>query len=334
MIENSFLFLLIILCIMLEGFFACTEMAIVSSNKLKIRYLATKGNFYALRLKRILKTPQVFLATTLVGVNLSVITSSAVATMLVSKIVPGEFASLTTTLILLPFIMFFGELIPMTIARSYATRISLLFIIPLYIMHYILYPLVKFFSFTADKIVHILKLRYNDKNPFPTREELLYILEYEAGKNILQKSDTEVIKKIFEFNKIVAGQIMLPIQKAICAESMQPCTDIVGIMQKSGFSRIPVYENEISNIIGIIRPPELLNADLSKPVKKYIIKPFCVSADTPLINILWKLQMNGRQMVIVHNRQKKAVGIVTLEDIMEKVVGSITDEYDKKKNPS
>ncbi len=332
MIDNIFFIILIIICLFLEGFFSGTEMALVSSNKLKIRYLASKGNINAMRLKKILKSPQNFLATTLVGVNLSVITSSAVATMLVSKIFPGESVSLITTVILLPFIIFFGELVPMTIGRTYATRLSLLLITPLLIMQYLLYPLVKFFSFMSEKIVRILRLPLTNKNPFPTREELIYIIEHETGKDLLHKSETETIKKVFNFHKIIAQQIMLPIDKSIYTESSSLCSDVIEIMHKSGFSRIPVYEDELSNVIGIIRSTELLYAELSKPVKKYMVKPFRIPENTPIINILWEMQMNSRQMAIVVNKNKKAVGILTLEDIMEKVVGSITDEYDKKKN--
>jgi CBS domain containing-hemolysin-like protein len=319
---------MIVICLLLEGFFAGTEMAVISSNKLKIRFLAKKGNHSAQQVKKFLAKPQLFLATTLVGANLAVITSSSIASRMMSLLVPSELVQIVTTCIMLPLILFFGELIPMSIGRLHATRLSITTVSPLRIAYYILFPLVKLFSVLSEKILTVCGVSLTKKNPFLTRDELLYILEHEAEREILSKYDAGIIKKIFHFQNVVVENVMVPIDKVVMISSETSCTEVVKLMQESGFSRIPVYDVSRTNLTGIIRTSELLNADLNKPVKRYVIKPLYVNHLTPVIRVLWDLQMNGRQMVVVQDSHKKTVGILTMEDIMEKVVGSIIDEYD------
>lgn len=321
---------IIVLCLMLEGFFAGTEMSVISSNKLKIRFLASKGNHAAMRVKKFLAKPQLFLATTLVGANLAIISSSAVASRMMSLIVPTEFVQIATTCLMLPLVLFFGEIVPMSIGRLHATKLSLVMVLPLRVAYFLLFPLVKFFSWLAERIITLFGINLTRKNPFLTRDELLYILEHEAEREVLSKYDSGIIKKIFHFQNVVVENVMVPLERVVKVEAQTNCREVVKLMQESGFSRIPLFEDTPHNITGIIRPAELLNADLDKPAKRYAIKPFRVRQYTPIIRVLWDLQMNGRQMVLVEDVHKKIVGILTMEDIMEKVVGNITDEYDIK----
>ncbi len=320
--------LMIAVCLLFEGFFSGIEMAVISSNKLKIRFLANKGNDAAKRVKKFLAKPQLFLATTLVGVNLAIIISSAIASRMMSMLVPDEFVQIATTALMLPLILFFGEIIPMTTGRLHATRLSLVGVRLLQLAYYCLFPLVKLFSWLSEKIIALCGINLSKKNPFLTRDELLYILEHEAERKILSQYDSGIIKKIFHFQNVVVENVMVPLDKVVMVEASVSCKEVMKLMQKSGFSRMPVYDQSTTNLVGVIRPAELLNADLNKPVKKYIIKPFHVKEYTPIVRVLWDLQMNGRQMVIVEDTHRKSVGILTLEDIMEKVVGNIIDEYD------
>lgn len=319
---------IILVCLMTEGFFAGTEMAVISSNKFKLRYLANKGHKGAQKINRLMKKPQLFLATTLVGVNLSIIISSAVATHALSHFLPEKLVNITATAVMLPLILFFGEIVPMTLGRTYSTKLSLILITPLYMAHYLLYPLVRTFSWISEKIVMLLNVDIKKKDFYVTREELVHILEEETKDKIEHDHEDGIIKKIFHFQNILVEQIMVPLKDAVSVEGNICCETVINIMQRSGFSRIPVYEKNLHNIIGIVRPSELILAQLEKPVKEYLSKPYRVYQKTPLIVILWELQLNGIQMVIVEDLKGNALGLVTLEDIMEKVVGSIKDEYD------
>lgn len=319
---------IIVACLLIEGFFAGTEMSIISGNKLKYRYLARKGHRGAIKLQNLLKKPQLLLATTLVGVNLAIIISSAVASRMLSQWVPEHLVNIATTALMLPIILFFGEVVPMTISRTYATKISLVLIHPLLVAHYLLYPIIVSFSWISERITNMLRLNPTNKSPFITREELIFVLEDEIKRGGISKHDQGIVKKIFTFQELLVDQIMVPLEKVVAVEAQTPCKTVLAIMRDSGFSRLPVYEKEPSNIIGIVRPARLLRADLDFPISQYMFKLYAVRQLTPVRDILWNLQMNGRQMVVIQNKQRQAIGIVTLEDIMERVVGSIMDEYD------
>ena len=320
--------LVIIISLLLKSFFAGAEMALISSNKLKLRFLASRGNKAAQKVMSILSKPQIFLSTALIGNNLSLIIVSAFVSRLIASILPGQWVHIATSSLMLPVVLFFTEIIPMSIGRLNATRLSLRVIRLLYFSYYVLFPLVKFFSFLSEKIVTGFRLTIKEKQPFPTREEMQCILESETQDQFILEEETGMIKKVLQFHKILVDDVMIPMDKVVSANATETCANVIQTMQQSGFSRIPVYDGSIANVIGVIIPRELLNAAMSQPVKRYLKKPYSVPLKTPIITVLWDLQMNARQTVIVRDEAAQALGILTLEDIMEKVVGSITDEYD------
>ncbi len=324
--EHVGLFLLVIIfCLVLEGFFAGAETAIMSVKKLKIKYLAETGNKRAKKLRDLLDNPKIFLSTVLIGVNIAVIIGSAFASRLVSSFVPQNFVSLCTTLFVLPLALFFGEIVPKVIARLYSTKVSLHSVRPLYLSYYLLYPFVKLFSWLSEKIAWILGVNIVDKDDFVSRKELLYLLEDGTSESDV---DSKIIKKIFNFRHILTNQIMVPLSKVKSVDASTTCREVLETMHKSGYSRIPVYDRHPRRIVGLVRPTDLINADMDKLVSRYMVIPYKVKENSHIINLLWNLQMKGRQMVVIENTFKSAVGILTLEDIMEKVVGSINDEYD------
>ncbi|MCD6459443.1 HlyC/CorC family transporter [bacterium] len=324
-----FVYLLIIfICLLFEGFFACTEMSIISSNKHKIKYLAGQGNISAVRLRKLLAMPERFLGTTLVGVNFAIIISSAVASRLLSEFVPDKAVNLGTTFFMLPLILFFGEIIPMTFGRLHSTQLSLILITPLYWAYYLLFPFVIFFSKMSELVLKMFKLDFRKKNKLMTRDELLYLLEQEAGKSFFSDYNDELIKRVFQFQNLLVDTLMVPFNKVIAVEADASCAEVIEVMHESGFSRIPVYKESSDRVCGIIRPYDLINVDLKKSVSEYMADPFVIRRFTPVLRVLLDMQVNGRQMAIVEDNNKKAVGFITMEDIMEKIVGNITDEYD------
>ncbi|MCB1196113.1 DUF21 domain-containing protein, partial [bacterium] len=169
----------ILISLSLKSFFTCAEMSLISSNKFKLHFLASEGNVLAQKALKLLAKPQLYLSTTLVGNNLSLIIASAVVSRLISQTVPEQWVNLATSTIMLPATLFLTELIPMSIGRLNATRLSLNLIRPLYYALYILYPFVKGFSFLSEKVVRLLGLKINEAQPFPSRDEIQHILESE-----------------------------------------------------------------------------------------------------------------------------------------------------------
>ena len=320
--------IIIFFCLFFEVFFACSEMAIISSNKMKIKYLANQGNSSAVKLRKLLARPERFLGTTLVGVNLAIIISSAFASRLFAELLPGKAVNLVTTVFMLPLILFFGEIIPMTFGRLHSNQLSLMLITPLYWAYYLLFPFVVFFSKLSEWILKLFKLDFRGKTLYMTRDELLYLLEQEASKTFFSNYNDELIKRIFQFQNLVVSSIMIPINKVVSVDAEVSCADVIQTMHESSYSRIPVYLNSPDKICGIVRPYDLINVDIKKPISKYAAKPFVINQFTPVLRVLLDLQVNGKQMVIVEDNNKKTVGIITMEDIMEKIVGNITDEYD------
>ena len=210
---------IIFICLSFEAFFACTEMSVISSNKLKIKYLANQGNKSAVKLRRLLAKPERFLGTTLVGVNLAIIISSTFASRLLSEFLPDHLVHFSTTVCMLPLILFFGEIIPMTFGRLHSTQLSLILINPLFIAYYLLFPFVIFFSKMSELILKLFKFDFRRKKLYMTRDELLYLLEQEANKTIFSNYSDKLVSRIFQFQNLLVNTVMVPLEKVVCVDA-------------------------------------------------------------------------------------------------------------------
>lgn len=324
---------IIILCIFLEGFFAGSEIGIISCNRIRMSNLADKKDKKARIVISFLENPERFLGTTLVGVNLSVIIGSSIATGIVSKFVttPGHDA-LITTIIILPLVLIFGEIIPKIVYQQYPNALSYSSAYPLRIAYFVLFG----FVFIATKIAWLISMIFTrgrrvKKNPYVSREEIRLLLLEAAKDGILDKSEIDMTGEIFDFGRTNVHSVMVPIDKVISAKDTSSIKDIIDIIARSGYSRIPIYKDKQDNIIGNVEMSDLAREDIkSKELAEFIKPPYKIDADKKLEDVLKDFQVNQENMALVLDKKGKAIGIATIEDIVEEIVGEIEDEYDVK----
>lgn len=322
--------IIILLCILLEGFFAGSEMGVISCNRIRMSNLIDKKDKRARIIMSFLENPENFLGTTLVGVNFSVIISSSVATAIMSRYVktPGQDA-LITTILLLPLVLIFGEMIPKIIYQQYSNRLSLISAYPLKLASFILFPFVFLATKISNLVSKIFVKRGLKRNPYVSREEIRLLMLEAAKQGVLDKPEIDMAREIFDFGRTDVQSVMVPLNKVMSASDLSTTEGILELISQSGYSRIPIYSGKEDNIIGTIEISDLVSKDIeNKDLKDLILPPYKVEWNKSIEDILKDFQQNEENVAIVINREGKAIGIATIEDIVEEIVGEIEDEFD------
>jgi CBS domain containing-hemolysin-like protein len=321
---------IIALCLFFEAFFAGSEIGFISCNRIRISHLADKGDKRARIVISFLDDPEKFLSTTLVGVNLSVVISSSVMAALVARYIdiPGE-AALIATAILLPLVLIFGELVPKIVNRQHPDFMALISAYPLKAASFALFPFVFIATKVSGAISAAFSIKGKGKNPYVTREEIKLLMIDAAKRGVLDKEEIDMTSEIFDFGRTSVRSVMVPLNKVIAASDSSSTKDVLELVSKSGFSRMPIYKGKENNIVGTIEISDLVSEDIEKrDLKDLILPPYMVNEDKNLEEILKDFQDNQENMAVVVDREGKAIGIATIEDIVEEIFGEIEDEYD------
>jgi len=321
--------LLILVCISCEGFFSGTETAMVSVDRARVKALAEQGSKSAALVEAILQTPEKFFSTTLLGTNIAVVLSNAIATMLIIEYL-GEQYQYITILIMTPLILIFGEIVPKTVYRYHAEQITRHLIYPLKAISVIFYPLVVILTSLTRLLMRLFGMGSAQFRPHATREDLENYLDMWNIRGYLRTAERKIIERIFDFSEIDVEDIMIPLVNIKTLEAEESIDNAIGLARKTGYSRIPVYEGEVYNIIGIVHAFDLLTANEKTQTLKDLMRPApYVPSSAPIDELLKQLRTEGKSIAVVVDEYGGAVGIVTIEDILEEVVGEIYDEYDK-----
>jgi len=316
------------LCLSCEAFFSGSEIALIAANQKKIR---KSPNISPSRIKmtlKLLKNRERILATTLCGTNLSVVTNSILITSLFLYHL-SEKGEIYSILILAPILLIFGEIIPKTLFQQHATAIAPWVSYPVWLASYIFYPLVTL----VTKLTHIILLLTGSKKsretPFVTREELRLILKMSKKGSDLTTKESTMIDRIFDFSHTLVKEAMIPLIEVTAIEDKVTVKDAIAIISKKGYSRFPVFHERIDNIIGIINSFDLLDFSLSDQSIKPLIRPAPFVPESKAIDeLLVEMQKKRNHLAIVVDEYGGTVGLITIEDILEEIVGEIKDEYD------
>lgn len=311
--------ILIILALALEGFFSGTETALVSVNLMKLRHLVEKKDKRAQRAYRLLVRPDRLLATTLVGTNIAVVMSSALATFMFTQFFK-EKGALVALFVMAPLTLIFGEIIPKNAFRVRANRVVLKVAPLLDFFQSMLKPAVLITSGIAKSLVFLVNPQGVRRNPFVTREEIKLLVREIAREGILEEQEKEVINSIFDFTLTRVEDIMAPFKNVVYVDYSEGEDSIKNKSKKYGFIRFPVFKNrELVGVINIF--------DLFYNVgdwRKYIRPLRKVGINERLDVVFSQMQPNKESMAAVV-KNKKVVGIFTMEDLMEEVVCGICE---------
>ncbi len=333
MVQELKLFVLGILLI-LSGFFSGSETALISLNKFKLKRLIDGGEKNALLLERLLKKPNKMLAAILVGNNLVNVAIAAIVTSFAIERFGSTGVGIATGIATL-LILIFGEIMPKSFATKNAEKLSLLAARPVQITVTVFSPVVKFFSLLTDAMFKITR-QEKGHYPFVSEEELKLLMDLGAEEGIIEEAEKEMIQSVFEFGDTMVKEIMTPrtdVKRLAASKKFQEVLDFV---METGHSRIPVYENTIDNIIGILYAKDLFKYIQKKDefeLKKSLRAAYFVPNTKKLDDLFKEMRSKRLQVAIVLDEFGGTMGLVTLEDLLEEIVGEIADEYDVDERP-
>jgi putative hemolysin len=315
----------ILFFILVEAFFSGSEIAFVSASRPKIFRRAKEKNPSAITAKNLISRPEQLFSTTVVGTTLAINCSTTLATLyLIRKY--GYAREWMNLAFLTPVILIFGEFIPKMLARSRADDAVLRLAKPLYISSFVLFPFTKLLSFYATLVKKTLR-ESPEKSFFLSREEIKAALPASRGSDVTP-GERQLIERILEFGKSTVKEMLRPLIEVVAIEESKSLGDALRLFTESGHSRVPVYQERVDRIVGVIQGFDVLQAkDLSQPIKDVMQPAFFVPESKPVDELL--LELRTRPMAIAVNEYGGAEGIVTMEDVMEEIVGEIEDEYDE-----
>jgi CBS domain containing-hemolysin-like protein len=317
------------LAVLVTAFFSAAEMAFIAANRLRLRHMAEGGHRTAVRYLEAFRSPERLLSTAMMGVTLAHITASTVATWVLIPVVGGG-AALLVTLGLTPLMLVFGEVIPKAVARERATGLILVLFPMIEGVGKLLAPLTWGANTLVGRALSLVGRQPTSTRQFVSREELKLLLQMEPEEADVTVTEAEMIDKIFDLGETAVREVMVPlVDVAALPETASP-DDAVCLIRERGFSRIPVFTDRAFNIVGVVTTMDLLRLGGQAPDLRSLMRPATYVPETKRIDdLLREMQKNRVQLAVVVDEYGGAVGIVTVEDIIEEVVGEIRDEHDR-----
>ena len=336
--------LVLAVLILINAFFAASEIAFITLNDAKVEKQAKEGNKKAKRIKNMLKEPSKFLATIQIGITLAGFLSSAFAAdAFASELAPklnellplgisawNTIAIIIITLILSYFSLVFGELVPKRIAMKNPEKIAFGAVGTIRFIHIITKPIVNFLNFSTNTICKLFGVGPQDEETV-TEEEIRMMVDVGEEKGSIEEEERELINNVFEFNDKTVSEVMIHRTEVYAIDVTSKIEDILTELKEYKYSRIPVYEENIDNIVGVLFIKDLLACVYSKKevkVKKIMRDAYFVSESKPINELFKEMQKNKQQLAIVVDEYGGTAGIITMEDMLEELVGNIFDEYD------
>lgn len=338
--------MVLVLLIFLNAFFAASEIAFISLNDAKVNRQAKEGNKRAKQIKKMLDNPSRFLATIQIGITLAGFLSSAFASEafasklspILNQMIPSlsiqtwqAISIVVITLILSFFTLVFGELVPKRLAMKNYEKIAFATIGIIRIIYILTLPFVKFLTTSTNIVSKIFGVDENDEEVV-TEEEIKMMVDAGEEKGSIEEEEKELINNVFEFNDTIVSEVMTPRKDIFAVDVNATVEEFVENLEIYKHSRIPVYEDNIDNIIGLLYLKDVLKYAKSKRTVKLktVIRPaYFIPETKPIDDLLKELQKNKNQIAIVLDEYGGTAGLITVEDILEELVGNIYDEYDE-----
>ena len=329
--QNVTIYVIILIALLiLSGFFSATETAFTSLNRARLKVFADDGNKSAKKALKYTENYDKLLYTILIGNNIVNLTLATISTLLFSEIIKSSasLAATLSTIISTIMVLIFGEITPKTLAKESPEKVAM-FVCPIVdFCTVILYPLNLIFTGWKALMKKVFKFKGDD---VITEEELLTYIEEAKEDGTLDNNEKELLSSAIEFNDAEVGDILVPRVNIIAVEENTPMDEIREIFSEHGFSRIPVYRNSIDSIIGMIHEKDFYAAFMNKAENvKGIITSMALATEHMKISVLLRsMQKQKVHMATVVDEYGGTLGIVTLEDILEELVGEIWDEHDE-----
>lgn len=331
--------IIIIILICLSAFFSSAETALTTVNKIRNKSLADEGNKKAKLVEKLISNPGKLLSAVLIGNNIVNLSASSITTMFATQIATSLGAGSATasivgvaTGILTVVILIFGEIVPKTVASLNSNKISLLYSKPVYLITIVLTPLI----FIMNKLSHffllILGMDPDKKGKSMTENELLTIIDVSHEEGVIESEEKEMMTNVVDFGDALAKDVMVP-RIDIIFTSVDTCYDeLIRLFREEKYSRIPVYEDSKDNVIGIVNLKDVFcyqGTPEEFVLRNILREPFFTYEYQKTSDLMLQLREQSNNIAIVLDEYGATSGLITLEDLLEEIVGEIRDEYDE-----
>jgi putative hemolysin len=322
-------FFLLLLLLVLEAFFAASEIALVSANRHRLQEAAAAGHRGAKAALRLLSRPENFLATTLLGAYMAASANAVLITVFLQELL-GTRGEVLTAALLPPLLLILAEITPKSIGRQRATTLALTWSPVLLLASWLIYPLTLVFSFISRMLLYLLRVRQPSPLFFVTREDLHLVVTKGGPEMDLESSERRIINRILHFSLRTVKEVMVPLARVAALPDTATVAQALKEFRITRFSRLPVYHQRIDNLVGVLHDFDLLGEEpSSRSIKPWVRAVHYVPELKKIDQLLPEMQRQGIHLAVVVDEYGGTVGIVTIEDLLEEIVGEIDDEFDQ-----
>lgn len=319
--------ILLVILVSLSAFFSAGETAFSTFNRIRMKNLAAEGNKRAALVVKLDEQYEKFISTVLIGNNVVNIAATSIATVLFIRNFPTNGATLSTVVMTLA-ILIFGEITPKSLAKDLADPLAMMFAPVMYGLAILLTPVTFLFQKWKQLLNHVFRIKNEEKI---TEEEIITMIEEASESGELTESETEIVKSALVFEDLKAKNILTPAVQVVKMDIEMPISEIKELFRETEYSRLPVYEGSPDRIIGILHEKDFYNKVVygSATLREVLTAPLFVSPAITTVDLLSEFQKRKCQFAVVTNEFGQIEGIVTMEDIVEELVGEIWDEHDE-----
>lgn len=322
---------ILIVCLIFSALFSASETALMSLSKIRVKQMVENKEKGANKINKLLSDPSRLLSAILIGNNVVNIGASSLMTSLAIDVFGNTGVGVATGIMTL-LILIFGEITPKSLAAQNSEKISLRLSGFVEFVIIIVTPISFVLTIITSFMVKILGGKVDKNKPFITQEELKTMVNVSYKEGVLEGEEKDMIYNVFDFSDSEVNDVMVPRTEIVAIEVDLPYEEIIDIINKEQYSRIPVYENTIDNIIGVLYVKDLLfldNKEAHFDLRKYMRQPYFTPEFKSIKELFKEMRTNRTHMVVIIDEYGGTEGIVTIEDVVEEIVGDIEDEYDK-----
>ena len=321
-------FIILALFIIMSALFSSAETAFISSDKFTIRQLIQEGNKRAKKVNKILENKDAMLSAILIGNNVVNLSASSLTTTLVYELYGNAFVSIATGILTL-VVLICGEIVPKTLAGKYPEKIAMAYAPILHIFIKVLTPVIFILNFIISIIMKILRIKADPMDTVVTEDVVKTMLDMSLEDGQIEKEEHEIINDVLELNDSCAKDIMIPRTHVVSIRETATYDDIVKVYQEEKYSRLVVLNEKQNEVLGVINIKDMLflNKETFK-LQDILRKPYVTYESKKISDLLKELRKGQNNMAVILDEYGDLVGIITIEDILEEIVGQIRDEYD------
>jgi putative hemolysin len=339
--------LLIFFLVMVNGFFSASEISLISLRKSRVRQLVKSGNAAALRIQSLQEEPERFLGTVQIGVTLVGTLAAAIGGVIavvhikpLIMLIPVPFiqkmaeplaVALVVSLITYVTIVL-GELVPKSFAIRHSERVAFFTSKPVDVLSRLLFVVLRVLAGSSNAVLRVLKLEQAQEPPFVSEDEVKYLIREGRKYGVFEMSEEDLIHSVFRFTDTVVKEVMVPRTDIVAVDAQSGLDEILKVMNEKGFSRLPVYSDTIDNIIGIVYLKDILPLHIAeRPFQMIEVmrKPYVVPPNKSVSVLLREMRERRIHLALVGDEYGGTDGLVTMEDLIEEIVGDIRDEQEK-----